>query len=190
MVGRRVDVKNGFELHDPATAPPASQALLAEAEAALGKIPNLEKVMAAAPPLLSAYVRTWALFDETSLSPAERQVVYQTANVANGCDYCRPWHAYLSSLTAMDPADAQRLRDGEALADPRLEALRQFTAAVLASKGHVAPAAFEAFIAAGFTQAQALEVVLGLAIKVMSNYTNALAGTPLDEEVAAWRPTS
>lgn len=183
-------MKNGFELHDPATAPPAAQALLAQAQATLGKIPNLERVMAEAPPLLRAYVETWALFDQTSLTPAERQVVYQAANVANGCDYCRPWHAYLSSLTGMDAADVARLRDGAPLADPRLEALRQFTNAVLASKGHVAPDAVQAFLAAGYTRAQALEVVLGLAIKVMSNYTNALAGTPLDEEVAPWRSSA
>ena len=31
------------------------------------------------------------------------------------------------------------------------------------------------------------EVILGLAIKLMSNYTNSIAGTPLDKEVEKLR---
>ncbi|MBX2855599.1 MAG: carboxymuconolactone decarboxylase family protein [Rhodobacteraceae bacterium] len=180
-------MRNGFALHNPDTAPKASQALLHQAEKALGKVPNLERVMAEAPALLKAYVKTWAIFEETSLSPAERQVVYQVANIQNGCDYCRPWHAYLSSLANMDGEDVVRLRDGGSVGDPRLEALRLFTTSTLKTRGQVDTSALQAFLDAGFTRQQALEVVLGLAIKVMSNYTNALAGTPLDPEVEMWR---
>ena len=32
-----------------------------------------------------------------------------------------------------------------------------------------------------------MEVILGLAVKVMSNYTNSIAGTPLDREVERLR---
>ncbi|MEO1292356.1 MAG: carboxymuconolactone decarboxylase family protein [Pseudomonadota bacterium] len=180
-------MKNGYTLHDPDTAPPASRTLLDEAAAALGKVPNLERVMAEAPALLGAYVKTWALFDETSLAPAERQVVYQVANVENGCEYCRPWHALLSKQAKMAADDVLRLRDGQPLGDARLEALRVFSTAVLEAKGAVSVKTFDAFLSAGYTRQQALEVVLGLAIKVMSNYTNALAGTPLDTEVEKWR---
>ena len=182
------DTATGFPIHDPATAPPASANLLREAEAALGKVPNLERVMAEAPALLEAYVKTWAVFDTTSLTPAERQVVYQVANVENGCSYCRPWHAMLSKQAGITPNDVTALRDGHPLADPRLEALRTFAKTVLETKGAVPPAAFQAALSAGFTRQQMLEVILGLAIKVMSNYTNALAQTPLDPEVARWSP--
>ena len=181
-------MNNGYVLHDPATAPEAARPLLEEAAASLGKVPNLECVMAEAPMLLEAYVKTWAIFDTTSLAPAERQVVYQVANVENGCDYCRPWHAMLSKMAGLPKDQVEALRDGQPLADPRLEALRTFTRAVLLERGRVDAPTFGAFISAGYTRAQALEVVLGLAIKVMSNYTNALADTPLDAEVTRWAP--
>lgn len=181
-------MKNGFTLHEPQSAPPEAAGLLRQAQAALGKVPNLERVMAEAPALLRAYVETWAMFDETSLTPAERQVVYQVANVENGCTYCRPWHAMLSHHAGMTREEAERLRDGRPLAEPRLEALRVFAKAVLERRGAVDDAAFGAFLAAGYTRQQALEVVLGLSIKVMSNYTNAMAGTPLDDEVSGWAP--
>ncbi|MEM7694188.1 MAG: carboxymuconolactone decarboxylase family protein [Pseudomonadota bacterium] len=178
----------GFALHSGETAPEAAKPLLKEAEAALGKVPNLERVMAEAPALLEAYVKTWAMFDTTTLTPAERQVVYQVANVENGCLYCRPWHAMLSKMAGMDAADVMALRDGKPLSDPRLEALRTFATAVLNTRGNVSEAEKSAFLAAGYTRETMLEVVLGLAIKVMSNYTNALAQTPLDPEVARWAP--
>lgn len=181
-------MRNGFTLHDPGSAPEASRGQLAQAEKALGKIPNLERVMAEAPALLEGYVATWDLFDRTALSRIERQVVYQTANVHNGCDYCRPWHAKLSEMAGMAPDQMQALRDGHPLDDPRLEALRRFTQAVLETRGAVPEAGVTAFMEAGFSHRHALEVVLGLAVKLMSNYTNALAGTPLDPEVKAWAP--
>lgn len=38
----------------------------------------------------------------------------------------------------------------------------------------------QAFLDAGFTKRQMLEVILGVSQKVMSNYTNHLANTPVD----------
>ncbi len=39
-----------------------------------------------------------------------------------------------------------------------------------------------AFLAAGYSQLQVLEVILGIAVKVIHNYTNHIAKTPLDKE--------
>lgn len=57
-------------------------------------------------------------------------------------------------------------------------------------RGVVDPADVDAFLAAGFTRAQVLEVILGIATKVLSNYTNHIAATPLDAFMAGseWTP--
>lgn len=148
--------------------------------------------MASAPPLLRAYVQLWELFDETSFTPIERQVVYQTANYENNCTYCVPWHTWLSQQTGMDPAVSEALRQGQPLPDPRLEALRIFTTSLIEDRGHPSPEIKEAFFAAGWEPHHALEAILGLAVKLMSNYTNGVAGTPLDAVMKpfAWtKPT-
>lgn len=178
-----------FALFDESTAPERAKPCLEAARKNLGVIPNLERTMAGAPALLEAYVRTWELFDETSLTPLERQVVYQTANFENECEYCVPWHTMLSKLARMDPHDVQALRDGAPLQDARLEALRRFARALILHRGKIAPCELEAFFEAGYTRQHALEVILGLAIKTMSNYTNSIAGTPLDKGVLhlAWK---
>lgn len=177
-----------FPLHDERTAPEAALKALAATRHNFGMIPNLERVMASAPALLSAYSNSWDLFDSSSLSPVERQVVYLTANFENECEYCVPWHSILAEKAGMNAADLNALRDGAQLPDQRLHALHVFAKALIHERGKIPPAVLESFLLAGFTQQQALEVVLGLAIKLMSNYTNSIAGTPLDSVVKsrAW----
>jgi uncharacterized peroxidase-related enzyme len=176
-----------FPIHTEMTAPEAAKPLLEQAKKNLGMIPNLERVMAESPALLEGYVHLWELFDTTSLSPIERQVVYQTANFENQCDYCVPWHTKLSQIAGMAATEIEALRQGAALADPKLEALRRFTQSLILNRGKIAKAELEAFFAAGYSTQQALEVILGIAVKTMSNYTNSIAGTPLDRAVEKLR---
>lgn len=172
-----------FPVHDETTAPEASKPLLEQAKKNLGTIPNLEKVMAESPALLEGYVRLWELFDTTSLSLIERQVVYQTANFENQCEYCVPWHTKLSQLAGMPPNEIEALRCGAELSNPKLEALRRFTQSLILNRGKIVEAELKAFFRAGYCAQQALEVILGIAVKTMSNYTNSIAGTPLDKAV-------
>ena len=60
---------------------------------------------------------------------------------------------------------------------------------VVRQRGVVSDAELQAFFDAGFTKRQVLEVVLGVAQKVMSNYTNHLAETPVDTVMQgfAWK---
>lgn len=178
-----------FPIYTETTAPEAAQPILAEVKKGFGMIPNLEGVMAGSPELLAAYSSAWDQFNQTSLTPVERQVVYQTANFENECDYCVPWHTYLSIQDDMDPADIEALRCGSALSTPKLERLRSFTRTLLHNRGKASNADLESFLAAGYTPQHALEVVLGLAVKTMSNFTNSIAGTPLDGAVKkyAWK---
>ena len=172
-----------FPLHDEATAPEASQSGLSATRKNFGMIPNLERVMASAPQLLQGYSCLWDLFEETTLTPIERQVVYLTANYENECDYCVPWHSLLAEETGMPAAEIEALREGADMHDVKLEALRKFTRSLVANRGKISEAERDAFFTAGYTAVHALEVVLGLAVKTMSNYTNSIAGTPLDKEV-------
>lgn len=173
-----------FPLHDETTAPEAAREHLEATRRSFGMIPNLERVMANAPALLATYSFGWEIFDQTSLSPVERQIVYQTANFENECNYCVPWHTLLAKQAGADAETVEALRRGSRLRDPRHEALRQFTRTMILNRGKATAADLEAFLATGFTTQQALEVVLGIAIKTMSNFTNSIAGTPLDAQVS------
>lgn len=176
-----------FPLLDESNAPVDALEALATTKKNFGMIPNVEKVMAAAPQLLSGYAHMWDAYETTTLSPIERQVVFMTANYENECNYCIPWHTVLAKKAGIVKVDIEALRSGAPLSDSKLEALRGFTRTLIASRGKASEAELQVFFDAGYTDVQALEVILGLAIKLISNYTNSIAGTPLDPDVERFR---
>ena len=171
-----------FPLLDEADAPEASKDWLAKAKQNFGMIPNVEKVMALTPQLLAGYTFMWDQFETTTLNDKERQVVYMTANFENECTYCVPWHSILAQKAGFSQEEVDTLRAGDRLADPKRAALQDFTRILIANRGKASDAQMQAFFRAGYSDVQALEVILGLAIKLISNYTNSIAGTPLDRE--------
>lgn len=94
-----------------------------------------------------------------------------------------PWHQRLARDAGVEADDLAALRSGKPLQAPRQEALRRFAECVVEARGKVSEEAEGAFREAGWSRQQILEVVLLIAVKVMSNYTNALAGVPLDKVV-------
>ncbi len=169
-----------FTKHDEKTAPEDSKALLAKSKAAFGRIPGLHAVMAEAPGLLDAYQTAHRLFLETSFDKDEQTVVWQTINVENECHYCVPAHTGIAKMMDVNDAITEALRNETPLPNARLEALREFTLSVVRDRGNVDEAKVQAFLDAGFTKRQILEVILGYSQKIMSNYTNHLAQTPVD----------
>ncbi|GAA1346764.1 carboxymuconolactone decarboxylase family protein [Arthrobacter roseus] len=169
-----------FQLHNEETAPEDSKALLAQSKKQHGMIPGLHAVMAEAPGLLEGYRLTHELFMNSSFDKDELTVVWQTANVEHACHYCVPAHTGIAKAMKVDDAITKALRNETPLPNARLEALRTFTLAMLRERGNVDESAVQTFLDAGFTKRQVLEVVLGISQKVMSNYTNHLAQTPVD----------
>ena len=99
-----------------------------------------------------------------------------------------PGHTYIMKAANMPEDIIESLREGKPLSDHKLDALRTFTRQVIELRGHLSDEQFNTFIAAGYTSRQALDVLVGLAAKLISNFTNALAHTELDEPVQqyAW----
>jgi uncharacterized peroxidase-related enzyme len=173
-----------YTVHTPETAPEAAKESLAVIKKAHGFVPNLLAVMAEAPALLKAYRALGALFDGTSFSPSERQVVLLAASYENGCEYCVAVHSVAAGMQKVPNDVVQAIRDGKEIADRKLEALRRFTAAVVSTRGWPSDADTRAFLSAGYARTQILEVVLGIGMKTLSNYTNHIADTPLDQPFA------
>jgi uncharacterized peroxidase-related enzyme len=147
-------------------------------------IPNLLGLMANAPPVLTAYLTLGELFEQTSLSPLERQIVLLAASVANECDYCVAAHSVTGKMHQV-PADAiAAIREGRSLSVARWQALRLLTQDIVTKQGWPDDDVIAHFIDVGFSASQVLEVILGVAMKTLSNYTNHLAATPLDSQFA------
>lgn len=176
-----------FHTHD--TRSPASRSARACLRAVLqshGRVPNLLGMLAESPMALKAYVELSKTFATATLSPLERQVVMMTVTRLNASPYCMAGHSAISEATGVAGPCIEALRQGRPLGEPRLEALRRFTESTMYCRGRVDPTAWAAFDAAGYGNEQALEVLVGIALKVLSNYVSRMTGVALDEGFRHW----
>ncbi len=171
---------NTFTIHDTETAPIASKPFIERAQQKYGMVPNLIGLLAEAPVAVEAYQTLAGLFTQSSFTPTERNIVWLTNNYENECEYCMAAHTGIAKSEKVDDAVIEALRNGQLLADPRLQALRQFTTALVVNRGWVGGDEVDAFLAAGYTKQNVLELLVGIAHKVISNYANHLADTPVD----------
>ena len=173
-----------FDLFTPDTAPEGSRDTLRAVAADWGFVPKLQATLAESPAALTGYDTLFGLVAKSTLTPPEQQVAYLTVNVFHGCEYCTMGHTWLARAAKLDEAAIQALRAGALSADARLAALSGFVGLVAQTRGHAGDAAVDAFVAAGFTRANVLDVVAVIAAKTISNYANHLTHTPKEAFMA------
>lgn len=164
---------------------PAIAAILEKAKAQTGMIPNMYANMANVPGLLETYLTGYAAFRaDSGLSPAEQETVLLAISRANGCSYCMAAHSAVADMAKVPTEITDAIRDGHTVPDARLDALAEFTTAMVETRGLPTESQVAAFLTAGYTESDILQVVLALAVKTISNYTNHLFHTPVDEVFA------
>jgi len=181
-----------FKIHTIESAPEAARGTLEAARQKYGFVPNLLGELASSPPAVKAYVTLSDLLGQTSLNAVEQQVVLVAASMANGCHYCVAAHTAGLKTAGLADDQIDALRSGRPLADSRLDALGAFTTAVVEQRGWIGDADVERFLSAGYTREQVFEVLLGVAMKTLSNYANHIVATPLDRQLQpfAWEATT
>lgn len=179
-----------FTVYDEETAPEEARPMLAGAKRRLGFVSTLSGVMAESPELLAGYNALFQQFQASSLPGPAKHVVLITVSVANGCAYCVAAHSTMALRAHVDAEAVAAVRAGKPVDDPALEAVHAFTHAVVENRGWVDGDRVDAFLAAGYTRRHVLDVVLGVGVKTLSNYTNHIAHTPLDPAWAdqEWTP--
>lgn len=172
----------------PQTAPEAAKPFLDNALKANGFLPNLLAVLANAPAALETYITVSGINAKSDLSLADREVVQLIAATTHGCDFCVAGHTAVARNKAKLPDNViDALRQRGELPDARYETLAAFTREVIATRGDVSDAGYNAFRAAGYSEAHALEVILGVSLATLCNFANVFARTPLNPELAQHR---
>jgi uncharacterized peroxidase-related enzyme len=174
------------------TADARAREVLEAARAATGGIPNMYAGMANLPALLDTYLYGYQLFrKESTLTPAEQELVFLVISRVNECTYCVAAHSWIADKVSKTPHQAvQAVRNDDKIEDPKLRALAEFTRTMVLSRGNPTQAELDAFLSAGYTRNNVLEIILALAVKTISNYSNHLLHTEVDAkfESAAWAP--
>ena len=170
-------------------AEPRAKAALESTQKGLGFIPNMYAKMANSPSMLETYVVGYKFFrGDSGFTPAEQEVVFLTISHENGCEYCMAAHSMVGEkMSGVPAAVLGALRSGLPLPDAKLQALSVFTRIMVASRGKPARQDLKAFLAAGFSERQVLEIILAIAVKTISNYSNHVFHTEVDPVFAAYR---
>jgi uncharacterized peroxidase-related enzyme len=178
-----------FNIHTLESAPKASKPALQKLKESVGLIPNLAAAMSESPTLIEAFVTLRGVYQSGSFSPIEREVISLTNAVANRCGWCVAAHSTFALKVNTPPGEVESLRAGQSPENPRLKAISEFARKMTATRGQISESDLQAFLAAGYTKAQALEVIVGVAVSVLANYANHLADAPLDEflQPQAWK---
>lgn len=175
------NANTNFDIKTIENAPEASIEVLKAAKNAYGFSPNLLGLMANHPALLQSY---WdgnmSLSQNSTLTAEEQQVVFLSISYENNCHYCVAAHTSISQMAKISPEVLNALRNGTPIPNARLEALSQYAKATTTKRGRVSQDDIQSFQNAGFNQQQQLEVITITGLKVLSNYVNYVAQTPLD----------
>ncbi len=169
-----------------------AKTLLEGAQKNMGMVPNMYAEMANAPALLEAYLGGYNSFrEESGLSPAEQEVVFLSVSRANGCHYCVAAHSMVAEKMSNVPAESlAALRAGKPLPDARLEAINRFTHHMWETRGNPSTSELDGFRNAGYSDKHVLYIVLAMAVKTLSNYTNHLFDTEVDAAFASYKIAS
>jgi AhpD family alkylhydroperoxidase len=163
-------------------APDAARKGLELSQKANGFLPNLVRLLANAPVALEAYQTLSGINARSGLRLAEREAVQITAAATHGCGFCVAGHtivAYKRAGLSEDVVNA--LRNNDHVPDARLNAIAEFTRAVIRGRGNVNDNELKAFLRAGY-RCERAEVVLGVSLATLCNFANNLGRSELNPE--------
>ena len=176
-------------IHTIKSAPEASVESLKAIAQNLGFIPNVFAVIAESPSALAGFIALNSHFADSSFSDEEQQIIQLATSTENGCVYCVAGHTAFCHQLEVPEETIDAMRDEQTLPNARLHALSQLTKLLIREKGQITGKDIHAFYAAGYTEAQFFELVMGICVKYFSNLVSNALTIPLDSafETYAWQ---
>jgi len=175
-----------FTVPARAEVSPTNQAIFDKLQKGIGFVPNLYAYFAKNETALGDYLTFQNR--KSTLTGKEREIVNLVTSQINGCRYCQSAHTMLAKMNGFTDEQVLEIRRGTASFDSKLDALAQLTASIVHNKGRAANTAIEAYFAAGYTEANLIDVIIAVGDKQISNYlhnlTNLEIDFPLAEEIA------
>jgi len=159
-----------------------NEAIFDNLKKGLGFVPNLYAYFAKNETALGDYL---ALQNRKStLRPKEREVINLVTSQINGCRYCQSAHTALGKMHGFTDEQIMEIRKGSASFDSKLDALAKFTASAVENRGRATEESKEAFFAAGYNEANMIDVIIVVGDKIISNYLHNLTGFEIDFPLA------
>jgi alkylhydroperoxidase family enzyme len=178
-----------YPIHTIASAPEHSKPALEQLQQAFGVVPNLAAAIANSPKLVNSLVGVFQQVHSSSLTEPEIQIVLLTDAVANSSTYAVAFHTALALQQGVSSEETGAIRERRAPTDKKFAALSTLAKTLIEKRGHLGEQESDAFLAAGFTKEQILEVIAIVAASTITNYAGTIANPPLEDRFQqfAWR---
>ena len=182
------EYKTGLAPVSDEAATGIAKEILDGTKAKLGFVPNMYRTMANSGGYLSTYVHGYNAFrQESGFTPVEQELIFLVISRENGCVYCVAAHSMIADkISKLDPETLAAVRLGNSVPDEKLRSLAVFTSHVFSTRGMISAAEAASFLAVGYEEKQIMEIVLAIAVKTLSNYSNHIHHSEVDDAFASY----
>lgn len=171
-------------------APATAQPLLTAVKAQLGSVPNMFRLIGNSPAALEGYLGLNGALGKGALDAATRErIALAIANI-NSCLYCNSAHSYLGKNVGKLSDDEMAANRNGRSTNAKADVAVTFATKVAVNRGAVDAADVEAVRAAGYSDAELVEIVAHVALNTLTNYVNEVFKTDVDFPVIALAATS
>ena len=159
----------------------ATAEIYAQIKKVVGGVPNTYAAIGAhGPAALKAVLLADSVLAAGSLSRKDLETIRLVVSEAAGCDYCVAAHSMLGKMAGLTSEDVKRIRAGQLTGEARRDALADFVRDLVRTSGTVRDAEFSAIKAAGYTDAELVDISLAIAVITFTNVFNRINDTELD----------
>jgi alkylhydroperoxidase family enzyme len=178
-----------YPVHTIASAPENSKPALEQLKKAFGVVPNIAAAIANSPKLINSLVGVFQQVHSSSFTEPEIQIVLLTDAVANSSTYAVAFHTALALQQGVSSEETDAIRERRVPTEKRYAALSTLAKTLIEKRGHLSEQELDAFLVAGFTKEQVLEVIAIVAASTITNYAGTMANPPLEDPFRqyAWR---
>jgi uncharacterized peroxidase-related enzyme len=155
-----------------------NQAIFDNLQKALGFVPNLYATFALNDTALGDYLTLQNR--KSTLRAKEREVINLVVSQVNECAYCLAAHTALGKMNGFSDDQILEIRSGEVGFDAKLDALAQFVQDITIHRGKPSAESTERLFAAGYTQANLIDILIVIGDKIISNFLHGVTQIPVD----------
>ncbi len=148
----------------------------------LGFVPNLYAYFAKNDTALGDYLTLQNR--KNTLSPKEREIINLVVSQVNECEYCLSAHTALGKKSGFSEEQILEIRNVKASFNPKYDALSKFVADTTINRGKPDSKAVENLLAAGYNEANLVDIVIVIGDKVITNFLYSITKIPIDFPLA------
>ncbi len=164
-------------------------ATLKAVKSKLGVLPNLFTTLARAPAALNGYLQLSETLGQGRLSARQREMIAIAVAQENACAYCLSAHAAIGQGVGLSDDDIERARHGGAQ-DAKDDAITDLALRIVRSRAEISDGDLAAARQAGLDDGLIIEIIAHVAVNVLTNYLNRVAGTDVDFPVVDLMPAA